>query len=270
MHIGFFADDMSASHAALLASNAFDRDDPGPPGVLAGSNALADAVPDYLDVARMQGRHLMVALPLMQLDNLRIRSRIDLAVVTFGPSVVARDGAIRAMAAQGRRSASTATPAWLLAGPCRSRLDLPRTLPVRLTTMRSREAADLRTGCTCGTLHRRAIGLAAALRIVAEDPYAPNLDPADVADILAATDTSTPLALAEARLREDLLDLAADLDRGPRMLPRSNGDRRSAPDAGRRTGRRIPPKSIGRNGKRTLATASTVRHDADCPCVATA
>lgn len=269
MNIGFFADDMSASHAALLANNALNRDDPGPPGILAGSNALAEAVPDYLDAARMEGRHLMVALPLAQLDNPRIRSRVDLAVVTYGPSVVARDGALRAMASEASRAAPLAPPAWLLSGTCRSRPDMPRTLPIRLTTIRSDQAADLRDGCTCGTLHRRAIGLAAALRIAAEDPCAPRIDPSDVADILTATGTTTPLAAAEARLREELLDLAADLDRGPRMRPGPIGDRR-VPGAGRRTGRRIPPKAVGGSGKRTLHPASAVRHAAGCPCVAIA
>lgn len=270
MNIGFFADDRSASQAALLAATAFNRRDPGSPCVIAGSNALADAVPEYLDAARMQGRPLMVALPLAQLRNRGIRSRVDLAVVTYGPSLIARDCARRAMAAEGDRPDAHVTPAWLLAGSCRPNPDLPRTLPVGMATLRPHEAADLREGCTCGKLHQRAISLAAAVRIAAEDPYAPSLDPSAIAEILQAGGGHAPLSIAEARLREDLLDLAADLDRGPMPRPLPSVDRRRVPDADRRIGVRMRRPPVTARDRGALVPASTLRHAADCPCVAIA
>lgn len=266
MNIGFFADDMSASQAALLASGGLSGHAPGAPGVLAGSNALAEAIPDYLDAATASGRHLMIALPLAQLSNLSIRSRIDLAVIAFGPSLVARDGAFRAMTAECTSRTATLAPPWLLSASGRSRHDPPHTLPVRMTMLRPYEAAEIRRGCRCGGLHRRAVGLAAALRIAADDPYAPSLDPAEVANLLAADGASTTLTDADIALREDLLDLADDLDRGPGLRRAPTDWRRRPAAADRRPGRRgslNPTRSVGNRAVRP--PPATVRHAADCP-----
>ncbi|CAA2159000.1 hypothetical protein MBRA_04241 [Methylobacterium brachiatum] len=98
----FFADDVSASQAALLASSALDRraaDDDAPPSLMAGSGRIVEALPNALDAARVQGRHLMVALPLAHLGDRSIRSRVDVAVVSFGPRPLAASAALRAVAA---------------------------------------------------------------------------------------------------------------------------------------------------------------------------
>ena len=81
MIAAFFADDMSASHAALLASSAFDRraDEPAlSPGLVAGGDRIVEALPTSLDAARACGRHLMVALPLAHLDVLKMGLAQDL------------------------------------------------------------------------------------------------------------------------------------------------------------------------------------------------
>lgn len=270
MNIGFFADDMSACHAAFLANNGFCGPDRGSSGVLAGSNALAGAVPEYLDTARTLGRHLMVALPLAQLGNHKIRSRIELAVVAFGQGLVGRDAALQAMAADSASPFAGLTPPWLLAASGSAPPHGFRTLPVRMEVLGSREVADIRNGCTCDRLHRRAIGLFAALRIAADDPYASDIDAADVAELLSADIPSGTLTEAEMLLRDDLRDLASELDRGPGLGHESMGNRRRLADGVRRTGNRDLRHPVRMVAKRAASQPAAVRHAADCPHFATA
>ena len=208
MKIGFFADGTSASHAALLASSALNRHDPYGPEILAGSHRIVGAVAAYLDHAAERTSHLMVALPLAHLGDASIRSRLDLAVITSGSGPLARHGARRAMDSEDARPSDLMSPPWLLAAAGRTRRsDEIRILPIDLEPLRPDQAGALRAGCSCSHLNRRSIGLAAALRIAADDPYAPRIDPADAARVLVA-----PATAAEFRLRDDLLDLASDLD----------------------------------------------------------
>jgi hypothetical protein len=264
MNIGFFADDTSASQAAFLAGSGFNCRHRGPSGVLAGSNALADAVPEYLDTARELGRHLMVALPLAQLRNDQTRSRLDLAVVTVGPSLPARHSAFRAVAADRPAQVAGMTPPWLLAASGGSLPDQSRTLPVRMDALRSHEAADIRDGRTCCTLHRRAVGLAAALRIAAYDPDAPCLDAAEVARLLSADDSFEPLTEAEMLLRDDLRDLAAELACGPHGRREPTVDRRRLAGTDRRPGRRGLRHPVRGQRRPALPSAASL-HATDCP-----
>lgn len=265
MNIGFFADDTSASQAAFLAGRGFNCRHRGPSGVLAGSNALADAVPEYLEAARALKRHIMVALPLAQLGNDQIRCRLDLAVVTFGSGLPARHSALRALAADGAAQAAGMTPPWLLAASSGSLPDQSRTLPVRMDALRSHEAADVRDGCTCGTVHRRAVGLAAALRIAADDPGAPCLDVAEVARLLSADGSSWPLSKAEMLLRDDLRDLAAEFDRGSEGRREPTVDRRHWARTDRQRGYRGVRRPIRRGQGRPALPSAVNRHATDCP-----
>jgi len=261
MNIGFFADDSSASHAALLANNALCRADASKSGVLAGGYNIVDVVPAYLDEASERGRHLMLALPLAQLGNASVRRRLDLSVVTFGAEPLAHDGARRAMASKAAQPTDAQAPPWMLASGGKALPAGPRALPVRTGSLRRDEVASLRAGCTCGSLHWRAVGLAAALRIAADDPYAAELDRARVVE--AMTEGAT---VAEMRLRDDLLDLAVDLDEHP-VDPGAHSDRRRLASyvrsARRGTGRMV------RTGRTVIASQlPAARHSADCVCSA--
>lgn len=259
MNIGFFADDSSASHAALLANNALCRADPSDSGVLAGGYNIVDVVPNYLDEAAEQGHHLMLALPLAQLGNASIRRRLDLSVVTFGAEPLAHDGARRAMTSKAAQPSDAQAPPWMLASCGKALPAGPRALPIRTGSLRRDEVASLRAGCTCGSLHWRAIGLAAALRIAAEDPYADELDRARV--VAAMTNGAT---VADMRLRDDLLDLAADLDE-PAIDASARSDRRR-PAGYVRAARRDSGRMV-RKGRTVLASRlPATRHSADCAC----
>lgn len=129
MNIGFFADDSSACHAALLANSALNREGTPGPGVLAGGHNIADAVPAYLDEADGSHSHLMLALPLALLGDISIRSRLDLAVVSFGPEPLAHDGARRAMASKAARATDALPPPWMLASCNRALPEAPAPCP---------------------------------------------------------------------------------------------------------------------------------------------
>lgn len=207
MIAAFFADDMSASQAALLASSALDRGRPDPdgsPSLMAGSGRIVEALPTSLDAARADGRHLMVALPLAHLADRAIRHRIDVAVVSFGPTPLAASAALRAMAAN---ALPDLPPPWLLAC-CRGAIPAGlRALPVTLGPLRRAKATRLLDGEPCADLRFRSVGLAAALHLAAEDPHASRLDPGRLDTLFDGPGTAADLAL-----RTTLLDLAADLD----------------------------------------------------------
>jgi len=257
----FFADDMSASHAALLASSAFDRraDEPAlSPGLVAGGDRIVEALPTSLDAARACGRHLMVALPLAHLDDRAIRSRVDVAVVSFGPSPVAASAALRAMAAG---ALPDLPPPWLLACCGRARPAGLRALPMALTTLGRGVAARVLDGEPGPDVRSHSVGLAAALYLAAEDPYASRLDPARLAALFEGAGSA-----ADLRLRTSLLELAADLDDGGGDAARAPAPR---PPARRPAARRKPSVP----GARRLATAKphiAPRHAVGCACSALA
>lgn len=215
MRIGFFSDDRSGAQAALLANTAFNRHRPGEPEVACGSGNVLGSIPALLDAARTDGRDLMVAFPLARIHDVVLRARMDLAVVTAGPSPVCQAIARRAVAFDARGSRPPVAPAWLLAGPDAAPDETIRRLPGTPTPLTLQESVSLRAGCHCGRLHRLAFGLAAALRIAAEDPYADAVDPAEVAELLAPPGAWSASAIHATGLRDDLLDLAADLADGP-------------------------------------------------------
>jgi len=242
----FFADDMSASHAALLASSAFDRraDEPAlSPGLVAGGDRIVEALPTSLDAARACGRHLMVALPLAHLDDRAIRSRVYVAVVSFGPSPVAASAALRAMAAG---ALPDLPPPWLLACCGSARPAGLRALPMALTTLGRGVAARVLDGEPGPDVRSHSVGLAAAL-------------------YLAALFEGAGSA-ADLRLRTSLLELAADLDDGGGDAARAPAPR---PPARRPAARRKPSVP----GARRLATAKphiAPRHAVGCACSALA
>lgn len=259
MIAAFFADDLSASQAALLASSALDRgrsDHDGSPSLMAGSGRIVGALPSSLDAARADGRHLMVALPLAHLGDRAVRSRVDVAVVSFGPRPLAASAALRAMAADALPDLS---PPWLLACCGGSRPASLRTLPVTLKALRREKAARLLAGEPCADLRFHSVGLAAALHLAAADPHASHLDPGCLNALFDEAGTAAELAL-----RASLLDLAADLDGDV-------GD--AAATAKPRTPIRRPsPRRTPRTpGLRRLGTAKphiAPRHAAGCACAA--
>jgi hypothetical protein len=262
MNIGFFADDSSACHAALLANNAFLKEGRSDTGILAGGSNIVDAVPAYLDEAAGSNRNLMVALPLAQLDNTAIRSRLDLAVVAFGPDPLAHDGARRVMASKAVQPTDGLPPAWMLAACGRALPDAPRALPIRIGALRRSEASSLRSGCTCASIRWRAVGLAATLLIAADDPYATRIDPARV--VQAVTSGAT---VAEIGLRADLLDLAAELDERTADMAYLNPHRRRPTGPFRRIARRGSGRAFRECRKPLPAPVSAAsRHSADCAC----
>jgi hypothetical protein len=250
----FFADDASASHAALLASSAFDRrsDQIGAPtNLMVGGSRIVGALPTYLDAARVGGRHLMVALPLAHLNDHAIRSRGDVAVVAFGPEPLAACAAIRAMAAD---ALPDLAPPWLLA--CCSggvRTAGLRVLPVTLGSLSRGRVIRLLAGEAGADLRCRSIGLAAALCLVAEDPHAPRLDPARLGELFDEAGTAAGLML-----RTSFLELAADID----------GDTGAgAPErtARRRTGR-LKSRAPDRRRLGTAKPRVARRRVAGCAC----
>jgi hypothetical protein len=253
----FFADDVSASQAALLASSALDRraaDDDAPPSLMAGSGRIVEALPNALDAARVHGRHLMVALPLAHLGDRSIRSRVDVAVVSFGPRPLAASAALRAVAAD---ALPDLPPPWLLACCGSARPAGLRALPVTLEALRREKAARLLAGEPCVDLMSRSAGLAAALYLVAEDPHAPRLDPGRLNALFDEAGTA-----ADLRLRMSLLELAADLDGDPSDAAGAPARRMSVP---RPIARRKPRAS----SLRRLGTAKphiAPRHTAGCAC----
>ena len=262
MNIGFFADDSSACHAALLANSALRGEGRSDTGVLAGGSNIADAVPAYLDEAAGAEHHLMVALPLAQLGNTCIRSRLDLTVISFGPEPLAHEGARRAMASKAVQGADGLAPPWMLASCSRALPESPRALPIRIGTLRRAEAVSLRAGCTCGSLRWRAVGLAATLRIAADDPYATRIDRARVVQAILSGATA-----AEIELRADLLDLAAELDERTADMAATNPDRRRQVDPVRRIARRGSGRTL-REGRKPLSATAPAgsRHSANCAC----
>lgn len=255
MIAAFFSEDMSANQAALLASSALDRraaDDDAPPSLVAGSGRIVEALPNALDAARIHGRHLMVALPLAHLGDRAVRSRVDVAVVSFGPRPLAASAALRAMAAE---ALPDLPPPWLLACCGSARPAGLRALPMTLRGLRRERAARLLDGEPCAGLELLSAGLAAALHLVAEDPYAPRLDPGRLKALFDEAGTAADLAL-----RTTLLDLAADLDG-------DEGDAATAP-APRTPIRRPSPRRKPRApGPRKLGTAKphiAPRHAAGC------
>jgi len=262
MNIGFFADDSSASHAALLANSAFGHADASRSRTLAGGYNIVDAIPSYLDGAVAARHHLMVALPLAQLGNVSLRSRLDLAVISFGSEPLAHEGARRAMASKAAQPTDAMAPPWMLACCGRALPEAPRALPIRIGALRRTDAASLRAGCTCGSLYRRAVGLAATLRIAADDPYATRLDRTRVVEAMAAGETA-----AEIRLRDDLLDLAEGLDEHIEADAGVTTDRRRIAGLSRRSTRRGSGRPL-RQGRtpRFASFLPTSRHSADCAC----
>jgi hypothetical protein len=260
MNIGFFADDSSACHAALLANSALNREGMPGSGILAGGHNIADAVPAYLDEAAASQSHLMLALPLALLGDISIRSRLDLAVVSFGPEPLAHDGARRAMASKAAQATDALSPPWMLASCNRALPEASRALPIRIGTLRRADAASLRAGCTCGTLHWRAIGFAATLRIAADDPYATRIDRARVVQAMTSGATA-----AEIELRSDLLDLAVDLDERTADVSDQNPNRRRLFDPSRRIARRGAGRTLRESRQPLPASMSTAsRHSAGC------
>ncbi|GJD77492.1 hypothetical protein [Methylobacterium gregans] len=257
MIAAFFADDLSASHAALLASTAYNRrsiaDDPTPSLVIGGERIVA-AVPTILDAARSQGRDLMVALPLAHLGDRAIRCRVDAVVVSFGAKPWAARAAREAVAADAGRDLA---PPWLLPCCASARPAGLRALPVSLGTLRRSEAATLLAGEPSADLRLRAVGLAAALHLAAEDPYAARLDPGHLRALLAGAETA-----AELRLRASLLELAADLDDelpDPVGLPTPR-IRVERPVPGRRS------RLLGRRRPKTVKPQVAPRQAAGCAC----
>lgn len=210
MKIGFFADDDSACRAAFLADKAFDWNDDASSSslsYLAGGGCIAEAVPDYLDAASSKGTNLFVALPLWCVDDLSIRSRLDLAVVTSGHRPLSVANAWRAWAAEVQSSPLDFPPVWML--PCRheSRSSEVRTLPVRFDARHG--GGRNRSARLAGATAEQALGLAASLLLAAEDPYANTLTPEDVIHVLQGRTTAAGLAL-----RDRLLELASHFDDG--------------------------------------------------------
>lgn len=259
MIAAFYADDSSAGQAALLASSALDRISERidhSPSLLAGGDRIAESLPAALDAARASGRHLMVALPLAHLNDHAIRSRVDVAVVSFGPDPVAASAALRAMAADPLHDLP---PPWLLACCGDGRPAGLRTLPVTFKALRRAKAARLLAGAPCAETRARSVGLAAALHLVAEDPHAPRLDPARLGALF-----EEPGSAADLRLRASLLGLAADLGgeegatveaAAPRMPIRRPAVRR-----------RPTPPGLRRLGAARPRVAP--RHAAGCACAA--
>ena len=212
MNIAFYADDRMATHAALLAHSALDRLDGRSIGLAAGKGAESVSITAHLDAVRKRKGHVMLALPLAQFGNAAIRERLDLAVVTASSDPLARQAAERAMASASAKGTERAPPAWLLRSASHLSPGTIRSLPVTMKALSLEEVASLRGGCSCGPLHRRAVALAATLRVVADDPFAIGLEPADLARTIAGGTLEAGATAAEMTLRADLLDLVADLD----------------------------------------------------------
>ncbi|MCB4801530.1 hypothetical protein QO001_003196 [Methylobacterium brachiatum] len=257
MIAAFFADDTSASQAALLASSALDRrvdDDDAPPSLVAGGGRIVEALPSSLDAARADGRHLMVALPLAHLGDRAVRSRVDVAVVSFGPRPLAASAALRAMAAD---ALPDLPPPWLLACCGSARPAGLRALPVTLKALRRDKAARLLAGEPCADLRSHSAGLAAALYLVAADPHAPRLDPGCLNALFDAVGTAADLTL-----RTALLELADDLDGEASEVAGPSARRMTVP---RPIARRRPRAS----GLRRFGTAKphiAPRQTAGCAC----
>lgn len=265
MNVAFFANDLSAGQAAMLADSALNRRD-GP--VIAfwdGAGRIAHDIPAYLDAGRAAGADATIALPLSHLGDPSIRERIDLAVVTFGRDALAEEGALRAIASDHAEGMGAASPAWMLGRRHRQgRSVSDRTLPVDMKSLTPDEMGSLRAGCSCGTLRRRAIALAATLRVAADNPFATDLGPAAIVRAIAAGTVEAGATAREMELRADLLDLVTDLDE-------TDGEDvvRIAPVAvarpSRRTGRR--DRRPVRGGSQAASPVAT-RHAPGCAWVA--
>lgn len=262
MNIAFYSDDRMATHAALLAHSALDRLHGGSIGLVAGKGGEAVSITAHLDSARKHQGHVMLSLPLAQFGNAAIRERLDLAVVTSGSDPLARQAAERAMASASAQGTGHTPPAWLLRGAAsHPGPDGIRSLPVTMKALSLEEVASLRAGCSCGPLHRRAVALAATLRVVADDPFAVGLELADFARVIAGGTLEAGATAAEMALRADLLDLVADLDDDEEPAPTTS--RMVIADPQRRSRR---PRD--RHPNRTMLRAPAfMRHAKGCAYV---
>lgn len=260
MNIAFHAQDTSADDVAALISQILNlgQEDPLGPWLAGfdGAKPPTGQLEDALDAAAHGKRHLMVSLPLAWLGEPSIRRRIDLAVVTFGPSPRAAAAAMLAMEAEGARIDPEARPPWLL--PCCAPVDTAgfRTIPVWMSSLRRDEMIRLRAGQPSASLARRAVALAAALQLAADDPFAAVLDRERIRSILTDRGSASDLDL-----RESLLDLADRLDD-------MDGDRAVAAVpkcSGRAVQLRRPHRTARSGGRRTIAARlASHRHSAAC------
>ncbi|MGH1590498.1 hypothetical protein ACRBEV_21850 [Methylobacterium phyllosphaerae] len=198
----------------------------------------------------------MVALPLAHLDDHAIRSRVDVAVVSFGPDPVAASAALRAMAAD---PLYDLPPPWLLACCGDGRPAGLRTLPVTFKALRRAKAASAPGR---RPLRRDEGALRRARRRAAPRRRGPARAPPRSGPPRRAVRGGG--SAADLRLRASLLGLAADLGgeegatveaAAPRMPVRRPAVRR----------RPTPP------GLRRLAAARprvAPRHAAGCACAA--
>lgn len=260
MKFGFFADDDSACRVAFLVDKVFAWNDDASSGglsYLAGGECIAGAVPDYLDAASAKGANLFVALPLGCVDNVSIRSRLDLAVVTSGHQPLAVANARRAWAAELASSPPGVSPVWML--PCRPehRSSVARTLPVRFDVRHG--GSQNRSARLAGAAAEQALGLAASLLLASEDPYARTLSPEDVIHILQGRTTAAGLAL-----RDRLLELASHFE-GAVAEAAAAPARRCGAEG--RVVSTLPPRpcggrSLARKKGRAKAMRATVAQDA--------
>lgn len=261
MVYGFFADDASGYHAALLAAAALARVErpatvlaypghaPGPaapagrrpPALVAhGAAAQLQGLLDRAAAALAGGSEVFLVLPLAALDEDRVRARLGVAVVT-GMSPLHAARALRAVAHAAAPAGRGPPPPWLLpwsAAPsgCRRLEGRPRTLPVRLAPPGRADLAALAAGTPAASLLRSGTLLMAVLEAAAADPDAQRLDAAALGEALSPAGSPADQATAE-RLRdlaESFARLGGDGSRAARA------PRRAPPPRRRRPGPRVP------------------------------
>jgi len=286
MRVAFFADDDSASQAALLTAHGLASVDRPVHLVQVSSQALpipGTACPRPLIVTRVNaadcselgltalldkvertGDDVIVAAPLRLATAHALVRRRYLPVLPYGSTVLASGATFRMPSQPSAAGAPAAFPLphWLLArdyhgvadarwqeapaGPLRARPSGTRLLPVAMPLLQTGQIAALACGRPGRALLRQGVLLAAALEAAAADPSESRLDRAAFAEMF------DPGADGDHGTRERLGVLAEMFERlsagtGAPRLPQM--DRRSWPNSRRSDRRAVSVVARSGNGR---------------------